>query len=370
MAHNDVLDLSQPVCDVCLSLQYYDYSFIYAYLSLLRLRKEFCITTEKMKPYEKMDKYLKSSFTAPSAANGVMTLFEKEKVIGVGGTGIVATYRSNLGERVVLKVSYCNNPQARQIGTAEMETALDASDPSKTHCPQPGQFPLCNSCGYTADNILRRPLSYSYEAPCFYAVFPYVESNLAQWLQKNPIRDPQIIRDFFMQILSILRCLRTRKYYYCDIKASNFLVQTVPGKPPRIEIGDLGGISQYGSNQITITTGQLPESMRQSLSWKNIDAALSMLLGEILLQMMVKTPTASDTIAPVVNFFACIQDQKKSICEKSLLEMIENDLAHGISLQNPLCLDMLCVSFMLIGYKDMKLDWQDVVKLHSSINVI
>lgn len=323
-----------------------------------------------MEQYEKMEKYLKSTITAPSAANGEVTLFEKEKVLGVGGTGVAATYRSNNGERVVLKVSYCNKPQAREIGTTEMETALDASNPSKTDCQQPGQFPLCSTCGYTPDNIIRRPLSYSYEAPCFYAVFPYVESNLAQWLLKTPIRNPQTIRDLFMQILSILRCLRTRKYYYCDIKASNFLVQITPDKPPRIEIGDLGGISQYGSNQITITTGQLPEKMRKNLSWENIDVTLSMLLGEILLQMLVRSPTDSDTIPPVMNFFACIQNQKKSICEENLLEIVEGDLANGISLQNPLCLDMLCISFMLMGFNNIKLDWQDIPKLQSSINVL
>ena len=81
-----------------------------------------------MEEYEKMDKYLKSSITAKSAENGKMTLFEKEKVIGIGGTGIVATYRSTSGERVVVKVSYCNQPKARETGTREMQTALDASD--------------------------------------------------------------------------------------------------------------------------------------------------------------------------------------------------------------------------------------------------
>ena len=45
-----------------------------------------------------MEKYLKKSITAPSAVTGEPKLFNKERLIGRGGTGVVATYRASDGE--------------------------------------------------------------------------------------------------------------------------------------------------------------------------------------------------------------------------------------------------------------------------------
>jgi serine/threonine protein kinase len=218
--------------------------------------------------------------------------------------------------------------------------------------------------------MLRRPLSYQYSEPCFYAVFPFVENNLVQWLKKTPSRDPKVLRDLFMQTLTIMRCMRTRQYYYCDIKPSNFVVLEREGAAPRIEISDLGGIVQYGDNNITISPGQLPDDMKKNLSWTNLDAALSMLLGEMLLQMLMKTPRADDSNPPVANFFACIQKQKKEVCEKELLKTVKRDLAVGISIDDALSLDLVCVAFMLMGFGGRHIDWQEVHTLASPINSI
>lgn len=314
-----------------------------------------------------MERYLKDNITVPSPATGVSKLYTKEKVIGKGGTSVVATYRASDAERVVLKVSYCEKPDASETGTKEMLAALDASDPQKTDCSSAG-FSLCPTCNYSAVQLLRRPISYEYAVPCFYAVFPFVENNLSQWLMKTSMRNPKVIRDFLMQAVTIMRCLRTRDFYYTDIKPSNFVVVESGGQPPRIEISDLGGLSQYGDRRITISPGQLPEAMKEHISWTDLDTVISLLLGEMLLQMLMKTPKAEDYNRPVADFFGCLQGQKKSRCEQDLFKAVKSHLAAGITINDSLSLDLLCVAFLLMGFKGYRISWKEIHTLASPIN--
>ena len=316
-----------------------------------------------------MENYLRATIVSPSRDSSKEKLFKREKVIGSGGTSIVATYRAEDGERVVVKVSYCGKPDAMATGSREAITALDVSDPKKTDCASAG-YSLCSTCRYTAEGLLRRPLSYKYEAPCFYSVYPYVESNLAQWLNRHPKRDPKQVRDFFLQILTVLRCLRTRKYYYSDIKPTNFLVVYNSEGIPHVEIGDLGGLVAYGDKTITISPGQLPDDVRSQLSWPTLDTALSVLLGALLLQMLIKSVAPSDAVPPLIDFFACLRGQATEICKSELLTAAKTDLAAGISTDDPLSLDLISVALLLIGVGGLRLQWQDVPSLDSPINSI
>jgi serine/threonine protein kinase len=316
-----------------------------------------------------MEAHLKASVTVPGPAGD--KLYKKEKVIGKGATGIVCTYRAQDGDRVVVKVSYCGLPDAEATGTAEMRKALDAGDASKTDCGAATGYSMCATCNYDATQILRPPLSYSYESPCFYAVFPYVRYNLAEWLFNNQKRKATTLRDMFLQTLSIMRCLRTRKYWYNDIKPSNFLVvENEGGREVRIEIGDLGGLDAYGAASITISPGRLAPDVVSKLSWNDLDASISTLLGELLLQMLTKTGSGDDTNAPVVDYFACLQKQSRVVCEKDLVAKVKSSLAAGLTLGDPLVVDLVSVAFLLMGYKEMKLSWQDVQGLSGPLNTL
>ena len=206
-----------------------------------------------------MEKYLKKIIVVQSPTTGQSQEYRREKIIGRGGSGIVSTYRAASGERVIMKVSDCGSPTAAETGTQEVETALAVTDALQTDCAKAG-FPLCLHCDYTAKDLVRRPLDYKYVAPCFYAVFPYVQYNLIEWLKAHPRRDPKVVRDMFMQTLTILRCLRSRGYYYTDIKPSNFGIVHRDGKTtPYVQITDLGGITLYGKSNMVISPGRLPK---------------------------------------------------------------------------------------------------------------
>ena len=313
-------------------------------------------------------------------------LFQRERVIGSGGTSTVTAYMAEDGERVVVKASYCGQPNAMEVGSKEVATALDVVEMRRK--TEPGSSAQA-AHGGDDPFILRRPLSFKYERPCFYSVYPYVQSNLAQWLGEHPKRDAGLIKDFFLQILSILRSLRTRNYYYTDIKPTNFLVgHDSAGCNPRILIGDLGGLVVRGSARISTSPGRLPEDIKGQLSWSSMDVALSVLLGELLLQMLLKTRPqeeeapatdvpGGDALAPLDDFLACVRERERGKkrssssrrpCHTELLGAAKRELAAGIEIEDPLSLDLLCIALLLMGFGDRKMCWQDVPSLHSPIN--
>ena len=295
-------------------------------------------------------------------------IFFKEKIIGHGGTSVVCTYRAEDGDRIVLKVGYCGKSNALDLGTTESETAISIAESSLSS--QEAGFPLCSSCSYNARELLRAPISYQYVAPCFYSIFPYREDNLAQWLLKNPSREAHQIKEMFLQIITILKSLRARDFYYCDIKPSNFFVRISHDNQTKLEIGDLGGLVKFGDPHITISPSQLPAHMLTSLSWKNIDETISLLLGELLLQMLIASSDSRDDIKPLNNLIGCLQNKNKETCETLLLSEIKSHLAPGIDINRSLDLDLISLSFMLTGFRNYYLSWLDIQTLQSPVNVV
>ena len=175
------------------------------------------------------------------------------------------------------------------------------------------------------------------------------------------------MRDLFLQVIAIMRCLRDDDWWYVDIKPSNFLVQDLE-RGPQIEIGDLGGLVRYGSKNVTISPSQLPKDTVAQLTWANLNSVISTLLGELLIQMLCANPTTDDTNRPISSFFGCLVDQSKPQCEKDLLVSIRANLATGLSLDDELVVDLLATGFLLLGYRGMKLEWQDVTALASPMN--
>ena len=103
--------------------------------------------------------------------------------------------------------------------------------------------------------------------------------------------------------------------------------------------------------------------------WPRLDKAVSMLLGELLLQMLTKSGPADDANAPVVDFIACARRKGAAArCEDELLRRVKADLA--LDANDPLVSDLLCVALLLMGFRGLYIDWQEVSTLDSPINSI
>jgi serine/threonine protein kinase len=310
-----------------------------------------------------MERHLRETIVSPSAERGKDKEYKKESLLGRGGTSAVGSYRASDSERVAVKVSYCGDSDAEQKAEEEIRNARSAV--STADCSKSG-YRLCDTCDYAASDLMRLPMASAYVAPCFQAVYPLVRRNLAQWLAKKPKRSSMVIREVFMQILSIMRCLRAAGWWYNDIKPSNFLV--MDEDPVRVQIGDLGGLVRYGDKRVTLSPGQLAKETVSSLSWANLNSAVSTLLGELLLQLLMDVEDSSDTNKALAGFFTCVNESPKGPCENQLLSSVRQGLAEGVLVSDPLVLDMLTIALLLIGFRGMKLEWQDVTALDSAVN--
>ena len=107
--------------------------------------------------------------------------------------------------------------------------------------------------------------------------------------------------------------------------------------------------------------------MRKSLAWNDVDVAISMLLGELLLQMLTETPKADDD-ASSISIFLTVFVIAKSRLAKKLCSRPSRGLCDRNSTDDALSLDLLSVAFLLMGFTGEYISWQDVPTLVSPIN--
>ena len=272
-----------------------------------------------------------------------------KKALGQGGTGSVGLYGDEKLGYIVLKISYCNDPNGLQKSQKETENALKIA--SLPACDVQDVFWRRNAAEFfKSQDMLRTPLSTVFHQGCSYALYEYLPENLAEWLQHNPKRSPEHVVSIFLQLVSIIRCLRRRGFYYNDLKPSNILLWIEPGGLPRVKIGDLGGLDKEGDGRITVTPSRLPPKMMKNMSWKTLDVLTSFLLGELILQLLFRPPKAGEN-HPMNDFLKCLRDNSADSCMKTILLALHERLADGLSLNDPQIRDLAALALNFMGYK-------------------
>jgi hypothetical protein len=100
-----------------------------------------------------------------------------------------------------------------------------------------------------------------------YALYEYAPENLAEWLARHTTRRAADVVSIFLQIVSILRCLKSRQFFYDDLKPSNLLVWEDGTGSPRVKVGDLGGLDRFNDPNITFTPSRLPPALVTSAEY-------------------------------------------------------------------------------------------------------
>jgi len=280
------------------------------------------------------------------------------RLLGRGGSGSVGLYGSASLGFLVLKMSYCGHPDAEALATAEASNALSIAQ-SGPCSPKTTRGPT------TGAELLRPPLATSFRQGCAYAIYEYVPDNLSEWLRRKKRRTPDEVTSLFIQLLGILLCLKSKGFYYNDVKPSNLLVSDT-GAGLRIEIGDLGGVDRIGDANITITKARVPPSIVADLGWDRIDVLASFLLGELTLQLLLRAPTAGER-HPMDKFLACLQAQSAEACTERLCSELRENLADGLSLEDPAVHDLAAIALNLLGYKGLYVPFDRVPELPSTL---
>jgi len=303
------------------------------------------------------------SSTLPPEVSYKGVNYRFSKTLGKGGTGSVGLYGDAATGQIVLKVSYCNVPDGLRLATEEANNALTvaASGP----CASEDVLWRGSSDPYTAAMTLRAPLATDFKNGCSFALYEYAPENLAEWLKRHTSRKPEDVVSIFLQVVSILRCLKKRKMYYDDIKPSNLLVWD-DGSGPRIKIGDLGGLDKFNDKSITFTPTRLPPSLRNQLSWDRVDLLTSFLLGELVLQLLLKPPQPGEANA-MNDFFSCLQASDRDSCISKLLEHLRRNLAGGLSFKNAQIRDLAALALNLLGHKGLYVSADDIPYLKTPL---
>jgi len=289
-----------------------------------------------------------------------------KKTLGRGGAGTVGLYGEERLGYLVLKVSYCNDPEAFEKSQRENENAADVSnlppcDPRDVHWRRGSTRPL------EGRDLVRAPLSTLFSLGCSFALYEYLPENLAEWLQHHPRRKPEHVVGIFLQILSIVRCLRRRGFFYDDLKPSNILLwHESPDTTPRVKVGDLGGLDREGQDRITVTPSRLPPHLLRKASWKSLDVLTSFLMGELILQLLIRPPLAGE-VHPMNDFLRCIQGSAVDDCLARALRSVHERLADGLSLAHPQIRDMAALALNYLGYKGLYVSPEESLSLSTSL---
>lgn len=291
------------------------------------------------------------------------TTYRYSKALGRGGTGAVGLYGDVGVGQLVLKVSYCNVPDGLRLATEESANA--AAVVASGACAPADVLWRGGGQAYMAAATVRAPLATDFRDGCAYAIYEYAPENLADWLKRHATRKPADVVSIFLQVVSILRCLKARQIYYDDIKPSNLLVWD-DGNGPRVKIGDLGGLDRFNDKSITFTPTRLPPTLRDQLSWDRVDILTSFLLGELILQLLIK-PTAPGASNAMNDFFACLQASDKDGCVATLLAHLRTHLAGGLSFKQGQIRDLAALALNLLGFRGLYISADDIPHLDTSL---
>lgn len=287
-----------------------------------------------------------------------------KKLLGHGGSGSVGLYGNEKTGYLVLKVSYCNDPKALEKSQKEAQTAMSLN--AMPPCLPEDVFWRRHATELKSTEMLRAPLSSLFIDGCSYALYDYAPENLAEWLQSNPRRTPEQVVAIFLQLVSILRCLRRRGYFYNDLKPSNILMWSDASGVPRVKIGDLGGLDRQSDEKITVTPSRLPPKLLKRVSWRNLDVLAGFLLGELMLQLLFRPPLAGET-HPMNDFLKCLHGDAQDDCTKRVLAALQSRLAPGLSLKDPQIRDMAALALNFMGYKGWYIALEAALKLDTPL---
>lgn len=303
----------------------------------------------------------------PKSVNYNGKIYPYVKLLGRGGTSSVDLYGNESLGYVALKTSFCQDPAgpskyAQELASLDQISKSGACSPASVHwrrAQEEGRvLPL---------QLIRAPLSWKFENGCYYTLLEYYPDSLAEWLQKTPERTAEQVQGIFLQVVTILNCLREQKLYYNDLKPTNLVVKSSPGDPvPRVVIGDLGGIDEEGSAHITVTPSRLPVTLLQNLQWQKIDVLTGFLLGELILQLLMQ-PSSAGSVHPMNDFMRCLRDavSSDSCTDKHILPALKDSLAINLSLNDPRIMDLSALDLNLLGYRGWFISADDALGLKS-----
>jgi serine/threonine protein kinase len=286
-----------------------------------------------------------------------------KKLLGQGGSGSVGLYGNEKTGYLALKVSYCGDPKA--LEKSQKETNNAAALVAMPDCLMEDVFWRRNA-PFKSSDMLRSPLSTLFLDGCSYALYVYAPENLAEWLQSNPYRTPEQVTAIFLQIVSILRCLRRRGYHYNDLKPSNLFVWPEASGVPRVKIGDLGGLDRLTDEMVTVTPSRLPPKLLKNISRQHLDVLTDFLLGELLLQLLFRAPVGGET-HPMNDFLRCLHRDAPDHCTQRALTALRHRLAPGLSLQNQQVRDMAALALNFMGFKGWYLSLAEALKLDTPL---
>ena len=299
----------------------------------------------------------------PAAIEYGGSSYSFKKLLGQGGSGTVGLYGNEKTGYLALKVSYCGDPKALEKSGKETNNAVALA--AMPDCPVEDVFWRRNAPFKTSD-MLRPPLSTLFLDGCSYALYIYAPENLPQRLQSNPYRTPEQVTAIFLQVVSILRCLRRRGYHYNDLKPSNLFVWPDASGVPRVKIGDLGGLDRLTDETVTVTPSRLPPRLLKNLSREHLDMLTDFLLGELLLQLLFRAPVGGEA-HPMNDFLRCLQTDASDHCTQRVLTALRHQLAPGLSLQNPQVRDMAALALNFMGFKGWYLSLAEALKLDTPL---
>lgn len=307
----------------------------------------------------------------PREVNYRGVTYAYKKQLGKGSTGSVSLYGNESVGYVVLKISYCNDPKGQEEFYRELRAVELLQRSAAAGCSQQSLHWRWSTSQALElpSSFIRMPLSWKAQDGCFYTLLDYYPSNLAQWLQQTPDRSVEQVVGIFLQVASMISCLREHKLYYNDLKPSNLLVKLIVGDPvPRIVIGDLGGLDVQGDTRITVTPSRLPKSLLEHLQWKDLDVVTSFLLGELILQLLLRPPSGAPRSNAMNDFLRCLlEDTPSDSCvERALLPALSTSLAPRLSLSDSRVLNLAALALNLLGYQGWRLSLEDAWLLQGS----
>jgi serine/threonine protein kinase len=301
----------------------------------------------------------------PASVGYKGTAYPLKRPIGRGGSGSVGLYGSESLGYLVLKVSYCNQEDALQKSQLESDNAREAA--AMAPCEAADVIWRRGAQSFSPREMLRLPLATAFRQGCAYALYDWFPQNLTEWLQSHPRRRPDDVVGIFLQLVSIFRCLKTRGFYYNDLKPSNLLVwQDSSDTTPRIKIGDLGGLDRAGDPKITVTPSRLPPKLLKQLTWQNIDVLGAFLLAELILQLLMRPPKAGERHA-MNDFLQCMHGGELDRCASRLLAALRGRLADGLSFDDPRIRDLAALALNFLGFEGLYVSLDEALQLDSAL---
>ena len=196
---------------------------------------------------------------------------------------------------------------------------------------------FCEGCAIEG-SFLRAPVQLLRWQGCLVSLYEGTEQTLRSYLDTQ-IRNSEEIERFFLQILSLLRCLHGRSLHIQDLSVDSFVVVRGRGGL-KLALADIGDLSEHMPTQSII-----PPVLLHNYEWSKRDELVSLLLAQILFEMLLVN-------GQMAQISRCMRLRPAPDCAREFLSSNTAPplaLGPGLKQQDPKVQALWSIGLMLFG---------------------